>query len=105
MHKDIAASSRFEGRCQANVTETHRFHSREHSRPTIKRAGNERMEMINIHWNRIVMSRRCGRQRVRSDQIHHDQDNALYATEVPSDLYQPKVAKASNPVSRPKPEF
>ncbi len=61
--------------------------------------------MIDIYWNRIVMSRRCGSQRARSDQIHHDQDNALYATEVPPDFYQPKAREVVKLFQSAKLEF
>ena len=90
MNKDVAACSRLKGRGQAHMAETHRGDARERCGPGIERAGDKRMEVIDIHWSRIVMRRRCGSERAGSDQIHHDQDNALYATEVPSDFINPR---------------
>jgi hypothetical protein len=56
MDKYVARGARLEGRCQANVAEPHGSDSSENRPPGTERAGNQRMEMIDIHRNRIVMN-------------------------------------------------
>ena len=98
MHKDVAASSWFKGRCQATWLNPSLPRARtQRTNHQVGRRRGDGDDKYSLEPDRHEPTMRS--QRARSDQIHHDQTTPI-CNRGSVRLYQPKVANASNPVSR-----
>ena len=69
--ENVAAGPRFEGRSETNVAESHRRYAREQGRPRLKRAGNQRMQMIDVDDRAPAITERVRSERAGPEESHH----------------------------------